>query len=242
MRPDEHKQARSRRYHKNNPAAAEVAKQRRVKRRDDGGNSTHTSESARGAAAAAAADKLGSSGDDQPARRLSLPTSDILKDGDSVERGEDLEDLLARLDGTDASTAHFRFKAEASWDPVQLLADAGFVGATDTFDAALPARHSALWPEMAELSSTLGALPLHSILGLHSDELAVLAVGKAEMNGTKASLGLVGSVDGDALSPAEVALIANRSSPGVAEVSVAKDATGDEDCSDDLEEWLDSVL
>jgi hypothetical protein len=268
MKPDQHKRAQSKRYQKANPEAAAVAADRRNKRREGKEGAAAASPSSAPPTASSAVRSQGNDGDageddagGAPWKQKKQLTSNAFRyggdgealvpeedagGGDEGDGGADLEAMLAELDGTDASVAHFRFAAEGAWDPVELLAQAGVVGATDRH-AAPPAR-SAIWPNLATLARELGSVPLHEQLGVDREELAYRF--NDEHTGERETT----PMRGEALEPKQGGgavvgfTVGNQAQVPVVVAAVEVDdahtsaQTGGNDSDEDLEGWLDSVL
>jgi hypothetical protein len=183
-----------------------------------------------------------------------LPGPDSLGmlEGGNDDDAADLEDMLTELDGTDGSSSHFRFRAEGALDPVALLASAGFIGATDAL-ADRVAPKSCLWPDMGTLAAELATLPLHRILGVPPSELSQTHSTDPLRASDPAAVGkdgglVGGAAEGAALDPsgrdAVGAPAAQTALPTTPPATLATDADGHDDGgeSDNLEDWLDSVL
>eukprot|EP00035_Acanthoeca_spectabilis_P027238 m.465851 g.465851 ORF g.465851 m.465851 type:complete len:220 (-) comp24628_c0_seq1:227-886(-) len=219
MRPDAHKKTRARQYQKSNPEAAAVAASRRKQR----GNTDDKAGGADGG--------IGNRSGIRDAARHNqprdLPQND---DSDSTDDAEDLDKLLVALDSTDGSATHFRFRAEGALDPVELLASASFVGTTDS-RADTGGNKSVLWPSLTTLAANLSEVPVHQKLGLQQQELV-----------SRAMAGTADDTRGVTLEWDLGTDIAPDAGSAVVLEAEAAEVVQDGNESDNLEDWLDSVL
>eukprot|EP00038_Savillea_parva_P012745 m.206677 g.206677 ORF g.206677 m.206677 type:complete len:234 (-) comp23441_c0_seq1:109-810(-) len=233
MRPDAHKQARSRQYQKANPAAASVAAHRRTQRKgaasapeeplDHASTPPHAPHDRQHVADVHHADGHG------------LPEVDDDVGDEDADQGEDLELLLRQeaqgLTGGHSGASDFRFRAEQEMDPVTLLGQAGFVGATDAL-AAPRTPGSVLWPPVSGLADGLTGTPLHCILGVDPSDLVDSVAHISAHDGADSTAALKSGEGSISVGEGRV--------PDITKTGAAVGA--DEGDEEGLEDWLDSVL